>query len=136
MCANQRCIPYWWKCDSADDCGDNSDEIGCGNAVITTTQQALTTPNYAICQLNQFQCRSGICIPLSDACDGARDCPEGEDEEEKTNETWKEEKEAEKVNVEANVDVSANTNANVYFIFSPFGFIKQQSRLVACYVYL
>lgn len=26
QCDNKRCIPYVWKCDNDNDCGDNSDE--------------------------------------------------------------------------------------------------------------
>ncbi|KAK4886327.1 hypothetical protein RN001_002598 [Aquatica leii] len=82
MCNNHKCIPYWWKCDSADDCGDFSDEIGCGNYISTTQPPTVSTvPNDGICEHNKFQCRSGLCILQSWVCDRSRDCPDGEDEE-------------------------------------------------------
>ncbi|KAF2902543.1 hypothetical protein ILUMI_03643 [Ignelater luminosus] len=81
-CANKKCIPYWWKCDEANDCGDNSDEIGCDPSVaVTTIRPSLTTnPVYAVCQDAAFQCASGYCIPLAWVCDGSKDCEKGEDE--------------------------------------------------------
>ena len=29
ICNNANCVPSAWKCDSVDDCGDNSDEQNC-----------------------------------------------------------------------------------------------------------
>ena len=28
-CLNEQCIPFWWKCDGTEDCGDASDELEC-----------------------------------------------------------------------------------------------------------
>lgn len=78
-CHNHRCIPYWWKCDRADDCGDNSDEIGC-NDTPTTLPPPVTTPTITTCGNNHFQCASGNCIFSSWVCDGMEDCTGGEDE--------------------------------------------------------
>ncbi len=32
------------------------------------------------CKTNQFQCRSGECVPNTWICDGAKDCDDGSDE--------------------------------------------------------
>lgn len=80
-CDNRNCIPYWWKCDNVDDCGDNSDEVGCGqsptSATPTTTPSTVPLP---VCKANQFQCSTGECIPEAWLCDNYRDCRKGEDE--------------------------------------------------------
>lgn len=69
-CANKRCILKTWRCDSDDDCGDNSDEENCA-----------TNPPGSPCRYNEFQCRSGNqCIPKSFHCDLERDCVDGSDE--------------------------------------------------------
>lgn len=89
-CDNKNCIPYWWKCDSVNDCGDNSDEIGCGqtkttlvpgNSSSTTPVPSTTYPTWVhLCRQNEFQCATGECIREAWVCDGTRDCKGGEDE--------------------------------------------------------
>lgn len=76
MCDNNKCVPYWWKCDSVDDCGDNSDEVGCGPPFTT-----VATIESKVCNQNWFQCLNGECIPNSWICDGSNDCSSAEDEE-------------------------------------------------------
>ncbi|GBP23516.1 Sortilin-related receptor [Eumeta japonica] len=81
-CDNGNCLPYWWRCDGINDCGDRSDEIGCG---FTVTEPVTPTPSSGDsrrtrCSRNEFSCSPGVCIPLSWVCDMADDCPGGEDE--------------------------------------------------------
>lgn len=67
-CNNKLCIPSLYKCDQEDDCGDNSDEIGCHSS---------TNP----CLKHMFQCKSDLkCIPDYFVCDHDRDCVDGSDE--------------------------------------------------------
>uniref|UniRef100_A0A1Y1JYN2 Sortilin-related receptor n=1 Tax=Photinus pyralis TaxID=7054 RepID=A0A1Y1JYN2_PHOPY len=80
QCSNDKCIPSWWKCDLADDCGDNSDEINCTDRTIKHPMVS-TSLNSTPCQQNTFKCGSGICIPVSQVCDGSLDCVHGEDED-------------------------------------------------------
>lgn len=83
-CSNEKCIPYWWKCDGVNDCGDSTDEKGCGDSdtgtvIITTT--TTPKPKNQKCDLHEFRCDTGICISRRYVCDGFADCGRGEDEE-------------------------------------------------------
>uniref|UniRef100_A0A6B2EKV3 Sortilin-related receptor n=1 Tax=Phlebotomus kandelakii TaxID=1109342 RepID=A0A6B2EKV3_9DIPT len=86
-CNNAKCIPYWWKCDGVNDCGDSSDELGCTPSNQTTsTMKPVLPPTVDKCKPNQFRCDSGLCILKRYVCDGMADCDKGEDEEHCSNE--------------------------------------------------
>lgn len=68
-CSNGKCIPDWWRCNSMDECGDNSDEELCIDSPFS----------FQPCNMNQFPCLSRYtriytCLPHSLRCDGSIDC--------------------------------------------------------------
>ncbi|KAM9364417.1 LOW QUALITY PROTEIN: low-density lipoprotein receptor-related protein 1B-like [Pholidichthys leucotaenia] len=65
-CRTDECIPFWWKCDTVDDCGDGSDE-------------PLDCPEFK-CQPGRFQCGTGLCALPPFICDGENDCGDNTDE--------------------------------------------------------
>lgn len=67
QCANKRCIPEAWRCDSENDCGDNSDEdvYNCASR---------------LCQPGHFKCANNHCIPQDWKCDVDNDCGDYSDE--------------------------------------------------------
>ncbi|CAB0016518.1 unnamed protein product, partial [Nesidiocoris tenuis] len=57
------CVPLKWRCDSADDCLDGSDEANCPQ-----------------CGPDKFTCHPSLCIDMKLVCDGTPHCPDNSDE--------------------------------------------------------
>lgn len=74
-CGNGRCVPYHYRCDHYDDCGDDSDEAGC-----------LFRP----CDPGrEFACSNGRCIAKEYVCNGINNCYDNGTTDEQNCREWK-----------------------------------------------
>lgn len=64
---DEKCIPWFWKCDGEPDCKDKSDEPS-------------TCPQRH-CRAGTFQCKNNNCTPSATICDGNDDCGDNSDEQ-------------------------------------------------------
>ena len=78
-CESGDCVPGSYRCDGDFDCGDYSDEIGCGMFIMKCDDYE-TIGSPATCQSSAFTCDNGQCAPYSFRCDGHYNCGDYSDE--------------------------------------------------------
>lgn len=59
---------------------NNEIKCQCTQGILTNDGKRCTVKPTNFCTSDQFECRSGICIPYTLTCDGINHCPEGSDE--------------------------------------------------------
>ncbi|EZA49849.1 Atrial natriuretic peptide-converting enzyme [Ooceraea biroi] len=100
-CPNGRCIPELWRCNGRSDCEGHQDEHNCAESC-GNDEYLCPTEKWCIpqtwrcngvaecvdgedeklceCDLDQFKCQTGGCIPLFQICDSVGNCPDHSDE--------------------------------------------------------
>lgn len=79
-----KCIPFWWKCDTQDDCGDGKLLNILFYCILSAchllgSDEPEDCPEFK-CLPGQYQCQNGQCINPGDLCNGVDNCGDHSDE--------------------------------------------------------